>query len=108
MVINMLSQQPLAAGAAPVHFQTELTGNIKALYHIVGDADTHFLARVVQPVAKVGATPSRLFASAEAGDGSLMTIDLRVSGISQTVANRIENALRSIVGVHQVIAVYET
>ena len=81
---------------------------VRALFHIVGDADVGFIQRVVQPVAKVGAAPSRLIGSTEAGDGSLMSVDLRISSISETMARRIENHLRAIVGVHQVIAVYET
>ena len=87
---------------------TTVERNVKALFHVVGDADVGFIQRVVQPIAKVGASPSRLFASTEDGDGSLMSVDLRVAEISETMARRIENHLRSIVGVHQVIAVYES
>jgi hypothetical protein len=81
--------------------------SVRALFYVVGDADPSFLPRVFGPVAKLGHMPSRVHASTEAGDGTQMTIDLRVTDISQTAAKRVENALRSIVGVHQVIAVYE-
>ena len=81
--------------------------NIKALFYVVGDADPAFLPRILEPVAKLGHVPSRVHASAEAGDGSVMTVDLRVPDVAQILAKRMENALRRVVGVHQVIAVYE-
>ncbi len=80
---------------------------IKALFYVVGDADPAFLPRIIEPVAKLGHVPSRVHASAEAGDGSMMTVDLRVPDVAQILAERMENALRRVVGVHQVIAVYE-
>ena len=83
------------------------TANTKALFYIVGDADPSMLARVIEPVAKLGYVPSRVFASSEGGDGSVMTVDLRVNRVAREAAGRMENALRRIVGVHQIIAVYE-
>ena len=83
------------------------TENTKALFYVVGDADPAMLARVIEPVAKLGYVPSRVYASSEDGDGSVMTVDLRVNHVAQVAAERMENALRRIVGVHQVIAVYE-
>lgn len=83
------------------------SANIKALFYVVGDADPSFLPRIVEPVAKLGHVPSRLHTSTEAGDGRVMNVDLRVVRVTQTAAERIESALRRIVGVHQVIAVYE-
>ncbi len=97
---NTAVAHPTADPAAPT--------TLKALFHVVGDADPAFLPRLVDPLAKLGHVPSRLHVSAEAGDGSLMTVDLRVPNVPQTSAERIENALRRIVGVHQVIAVYES
>ena len=80
---------------------------VRALFYVVGDADAALLPRITAPVAKLGYVPSRVHASSEAGDGSVMTVDLRVCNVAQAAAKRIENALRSVVGVHQVIAVYE-
>lgn len=79
----------------------------KALFYVVGDADPSLLPRIVGPVTKLGLVPSRLHVSNEDGDGAQLTIDLRLTDVSQTAASRVEGALRSIVGVHQVIAVYE-
>lgn len=104
----MRSQHSHSTAVAQPTDSQESSGKFKALYHVVGDADPAFLPRLVEPVAKLGHVPSRLHASAEDGDGSLVTVDLRVPDVAQTTAERIENALRRIVGVHQVIAVYES
>lgn len=81
---------------------------VRALFHITGTADPSLLARVVDPVAKLGLIPSRLFASSETGDGSEMTVDLRLTGVARIEAERVALALRRIVGVSQVLAVIET
>ena len=70
-------------------------------------ADPGLLARVVEPVAKLGAVPARVHASREAGDGSEFGIDLRLCGVAPRTAELVENALRAIVGVRQVLAVVE-
>lgn len=98
--------QPSHAVANPAAEQ-HLSETIKALFHVVADADPAFLPRLIEPVAKLGHVPSRVHASTEAGDGSLMTVDLRVAGVEQIEGERMENAMRRIVGVRQVIAVYE-
>jgi hypothetical protein len=79
----------------------------KALFYVVGDADPSLLPRIVGPVTKLGLVPSRLHASNEDGDGAQLTVDLRLADVPQAVAARVEGALRSVVGVRQVIAVYE-
>lgn len=79
----------------------------KALFYVVGDADPALLPRIVGPVTKLGLVPSRLHASTEDGDGARLTVDLRLADVSQSAASRVEGALRSVVGVHQVIAVFE-
>ena len=80
---------------------------VRALFHVLGGADPNFLPRILGPLAKQGHVPERLHASTEDG-GSIMTIDLRMARATQATAKRIENALRIIVGVHQVIETYET
>lgn len=79
----------------------------RALFHVTGASDPNFLPRIVGPVAKMGHTPLRLHVSCEDGDGSTLTVDLRLADVAQADARRIEGALRSVVGVQQVIAVYE-
>ena len=101
----MQTQQSL--GPALPAADQQPSSNVKALFYIVGDADPAFLPRIIEPVAKLGHAPSRVHASSEAGDGSVMSVDLRVADVSQTYAKRMEHALRGIVGVTQVIAVYE-
>jgi hypothetical protein len=46
-------------------------------------------------------------ASRESGDGSELTIDLRVGRLTPRTAELIENGLRRVLGVRQLIAVTE-
>ena len=79
----------------------------KALFYVVGDADPSLLPRIIGHVTKLGLVPSRVHASNEDGDGAHLTVDLQLTDVPQTAAERIEGALRCVVGVRQVIAVYE-
>ena len=80
---------------------------VRALFFLVGASDPGFLPRLIEPVAKLGHVPDRVHASREDGDGSELTVDLRVGGLSRRTAQLIEHALRSVIGVRQVIAVVE-
>jgi hypothetical protein len=91
-------QAPAVAGHA---------ARVNARYLVVGASDPGFLSRLVEPMAKLGEVPTRVHASREAGDGSEVSVDLRLSAISPRTAELVENALRRIVGVRQVIAVVE-
>ena len=52
--------------------------------------------------------PSRVHASRESGDGSELSVDLRLAGVAPRTAELVEFALRAVVGVRQVMAVIET
>ena len=80
---------------------------VNARYLVVGPSDPGFLPRLLEPVAKLGEVPTRVHASRESGDGSELSVDLRLSAVSARTAELVENALRRIVGVRQVIAVVE-
>lgn len=79
----------------------------RALFHVTAVADPGLVPRLVEPVAKLGHVPTRLFVSREDGDGTQLTVDLRLADVPHTDARRVENALRAVVGVMQIIAVYE-
>jgi hypothetical protein len=96
-----MSAQGHAASAAPSSVL------VNARYLVVGPSDPGFLSRLVEPVAKLGEVPVRLHATREAGDGTELTVDLRLSAVSERMAELVDNALRRIVGVSQVIAVVE-
>jgi hypothetical protein len=96
-----MSSFPCSATSFP------MPASSRALFHVTGLADPGLLPRLIEPVAKLGHVPQRLHMSREDGDGSLVTVDLRVVGVPQTDASRIESMLRAVVGVQQVIAVYE-
>ncbi|HRD74821.1 MAG TPA: hypothetical protein PK264_02610 [Hyphomicrobiaceae bacterium] len=86
---------PLARDAVAAHFV------------VVAQAEPGLLPRLVEPVAKLGFVPSRVHASREAGDGSEMTVDLRLTDVPARTAELVGMALRAIVGVHRVSAVVE-
>ena len=80
---------------------------VSARYLVQGASEPGLLPRLVEPFAKLGTVPSRVHASREAGDGSDMTVDLRLTGVEPRTAELIEIALRRVVGVRQLIAVIE-
>jgi hypothetical protein len=96
---------PLAAlgGDAP----RPRSSTVRAFFFITAPADPGLLPRLIEPVAKLGAVPSRVHATREAGDGSELTVDLRLAGVAPRTAQLVEHALRAIVGVRQVMAVVE-
>ena len=81
--------------------------SVKALFVVTGPSDPGLLPRVIEPVAKLGIVPSRVHASCEAGDGSEMTIDLRLDTVDARMARQVEISLRAIVCTRQVFAVFE-
>jgi hypothetical protein len=80
---------------------------VRAFFLVTAPVDPGLLPRLIEPVAKLGATPSRVHASRESGDGSELTVDLRLAGVAPRTAELVEYALRAIVGVRQVLAVVE-
>ena len=78
---------------------------VSARYLVQGPSDPGLLSRLVEPFAKLGTVPSRVHASCESGDGSQMTVDLRLGGVAPRTAELIEHSLRRVVGVSQLIAV---
>ena len=101
----MPSNSGMAATAA-VATQTA-PGHVRALFRIEAPADPNLLPRLIEPMAKLGHVPSRVHASCESGDGTEMTVDLRLNAVPARTAELIGFALRAIVGVGQVIAVVE-
>lgn len=80
---------------------------VSARFLVLGPSDPSLLPRLVEPFSKLGTVPSRVHASCEAGDGSEMSVDLRIASVEARTAELIEAALRRIVGVSQLIAVVE-
>jgi hypothetical protein len=83
------------------------SSTVRALFYVAGPADPGLLPRLIEPVAKLGHVPTRIHASSEAGDGSELTVDMRLQGLTERAAQLIEHGLRATVGVRQVIAVLE-
>jgi hypothetical protein len=98
---------PLAGANAAVAAATAETSHVHARFLVVAPADPGLLPRLVEPFAKLGTVPSRVHASREAGDGSELTVDLRLADVGPRTAELIELALRRVVGVRQLIAVVE-
>lgn len=82
-------------------------GTVAARFLVLGTSDPSLLPRLVEPFSKLGTVPSRVHASCEAGDGSEMSVDLRIASVEARTAELIEAALRRVVGVSQLIAVVE-
>jgi len=99
-----MPSQALAAGAeAP----RAAAATVRAYFFVTAPADPGLLPRLIEPVAKLGAVPARVHASRESGDGSELTVDLRLAGVAPRTADLIGRALRAVVGVRQVRAVVE-
>src|SRR5215469_1576071 len=81
---------------------------VRAFFFVTAPADPGLLPRLIEPVAKLGAIPARLHASREAGDGSELSVELRLAGVAPRTAELVEFALRAVVGVRQVMALVET
>jgi hypothetical protein len=96
-----------AQDAEPAPKTTVSADTVRAFFFVTAPADPGLLPRLIEPVAKLGAVPSRVYASRESGDGSELGVELRLSGVSQRTARLVEFALRAVVGVHQVMAVVE-
>ena len=96
-----------AYSARAVAAETVVPSSVSARFLVQGGSDPSLLPRLVEPFAKLGTVPSRVHASCESGDGSQMTIDLRLADVPPRVAELIEHSLRRVVGVSQLIAVVE-
>jgi hypothetical protein len=93
----------VAAGVAP----RAQARTVRAFFFVTAPADPGLLSRLVEPVAKLGAIPSRVYASREWGDGSELSVELRLAGVAPRTAELVEYALRAVVGVRQVMALVE-
>jgi hypothetical protein len=82
--------------------------SVSARYLVQGQSDPGLLSRLIEPFAKLGTVPSRVHATCESGDGSQMTVDLRLSAVAPRTAELIEHSLRRVIGVSQLIAVVES
>ena len=100
----MTSPVASASGAADARAQLK---TVRAYFFISAPADPGLLPRLIEPVAKLGAVPTRVHASRESGDGTELTVDLRLAGVAPRTADLIGRALRAVVGVRQVMAVVE-
>ena len=99
---------PTSVVAAPgAHASAVEPSTVRAYFFVTAPADPGLLSRVIEPVAKLGTVPTRVHATRESGDGSEVTVDLRLAGVSLRTADLVERALRAIVGVRQVMAVIE-
>jgi hypothetical protein len=98
-----MTSPAVSAGGA----ESAEAGTVRAYYFVSAPADPGLLPRLIEPVAKLGAVPARVHASRESGDGSELTVDLRLAGVTPRIADLVGRALRAVVGVRQVMAVVE-
>lgn len=100
-----MSSQVVAVAGAAAPRAKPLT--VRAFFFVTAPADPGLLPRLIEPVAKLGAVPTRVHATRESGDGSELSVDLRLAGVSPRTAELVDYALRAVVGVRQVMAVIE-
>ena len=81
--------------------------SVHAMFFVTADAGPGIAPRLIEPFAKLGLTPARLHISSEDGAGDDLNADLRVRDVTRGTAQKIDKALRAIVGVRQVIALVE-
>jgi hypothetical protein len=98
---------PSEAVAARAESARASAQTVRAFFFVTAPVHPGLLPRLIEPVAKLGAVPSRVHASRESGDGSELTVDLRLTGVAPRTAELVEYALRAVVGVRQVLAVVE-
>ena len=86
------------------HSVSARAGTVRAYFLVQAPADPNLLPQLIEPIAKMGATPTRVHASRESGDGSELSVDLRLAGVPHRTAELVEFALRAVVGVRHVNA----
>jgi hypothetical protein len=94
----------LAHGATPA---ADAAATVSARFLVMAEADPGLLPRLLEPFSKLGLVPSRVHASREDGDGSVVSVDLRMKDVAPRAAELVENSLRRVLGVSQLIAVVE-
>ncbi len=103
----MLAHSSTAMATGQLRAPSAAATNVLARFLLQGPADPGLLPRLIEPFSKLGTVPTRVHASREAGDGSEMSVDLRLAGVDARTAELIEIALRRVIGVSQLIAVIE-
>lgn len=86
--------------SAPLHTEFAATNTVHARFLVLGQSDPGLLPRLVEPFSKLGTVPTRVHATREAGDGTEMSVDLRVAGVAHRTAEstRIRSAASSVCG----------
>ncbi len=80
---------------------------VQVMFFVTAVADPGIAPRLVEPFAKLGLVPARVHISSEDRAGEDISADLRVRGVTRKTVRALDKALRSIIGVRQVIALVE-
>lgn len=83
------------------------TGTVRVMYYVQAAADPNLLPRLIQPFAKLGLIPDRVYADREWHGDKDLNIELRLLSIDANQAILLEKTLASVIGVHNVIAVID-
>ena len=74
-----------------------------ACFTVLAAADPGILARVLEPFAKRGLVPTRLYASLDGAGAGELAIDLQFAGLAMPLAEQIAAGLRNVWGVSAVL-----
>jgi hypothetical protein len=102
-----MSSRNAARAAAPSAAPADAPQFVSALFHVEGPADAGLLPRLIEAVAKLGLVPSRVHASCEAGDGSEMSVELKLAAVPARAAEQVESGMRRLVGVSRLLVAVE-
>lgn len=80
---------------------------VRAMYYVQAVSDPGLLPRLIQPLAKLGLVPDRVFADREWHGDRDLNVELRLLNIDVQKAVLLENTLASVIGVRKVIAVID-
>ena len=103
----MTASMSVSGSGATAHEHAGESESVNAMYFVTADADPGVALRLIEPFSKLGLVPGRVHISSEDGNGEDMSADLRIQDVTPKTAHVIDKALRSIIGVRQVIALVE-
>jgi len=103
----MTAPLSVSASSARAFAPASAPETVQAMFFVTAEAGPGIAPRLVEPFAKFGLVPARVHISSEDGAGEDISADLRVRGVTRDTVRSIDKALRSIVGVRQVIALVD-
>ena len=97
----------MSARAATDQASSDTMQSVRAMYYVNAVADPNLLPRLIEPFAKLGLIPDRVYADREAHADRDLNVELRLIEADPHYAMILEKSLRAVIGVRKVISVIE-